>query len=149
VGPGSRIGTVVAPLHAQLGPLAQNGSGLPTHAPLNISPVIDAGYSFGTTADERCAPRPVGVAVAGSGGDGSDVGAFEFGSKPLGLGIVSNNVVLSWPAYYGDFTLQSATNLTGSNNWSLVPEMPVVVGDQFTVTNGKTGAGRYYRLITR
>jgi len=28
----THIGTVPAPLHAQLGPLAQNGSGMPTHA---------------------------------------------------------------------------------------------------------------------
>jgi hypothetical protein len=143
----SRIGTVIAPLHSQLGPLAQNGSGLPTHAPLPGSPVIDWGFSFGTTADERGAPRPFGVPVAGSGGDGSDIGAFEFGSTPLGLGVVSNNVVVSWPAYYGDFTLQFATSLAGLNNWAVVTNPPVVVGNQFMVTNGLGGASGFFRLI--
>jgi hypothetical protein len=148
-GPGSRIGTVASPLHAQLGPLAQNGSGLPTHAPLTNSPVIDSGYSFGTTADERRAPRPVGVAVAGSGGDGSDVGAFEFGSTPLGQGQGGDGskLVLTWPACYGDFTLQSTTNLLAPNGWISVTDTPVVVGNLFNVTNNKTGAGRFYRLI--
>ena len=145
----TRIGTTALLLHPQLGPLAQNGGGLPTHAPLSGSPVIDWGHSLGTTADERGAPRPFGVPAAGSSGDGSDIGAFEFGSTPLGLGVVSNNVVVSWPAYYGDYRLQYATNLPASNNWSNVPDVPVVVGNQFTVTNSKAGVSKYYRLINR
>jgi hypothetical protein len=48
-------------------------------APASGSPVIDVGFSFGLTADQRGARRPVdfsGVPDA-AGGDGSDIGAFE------------------------------------------------------------------------
>jgi hypothetical protein len=66
----------------------------------------------------------------------------------MGMSRASNNLVLSWPAYYGDFTLQSATNLQGSNNWSAVPGSPVVVGNQFVVTNRMTNSRAFYRLIS-
>ena len=137
------------PIHPQLGPLAQNGGGLPTHATTLTSPVTDQGYSFGLTTDERGAPRPYVFASIPKppGGDGSDIGAFELGSSDLGLDVVSNDAVLSWPAYYGDFTLQSATNLQGSNYWSDVSDTPVVVGSQLVVTNPATNSLTFYRLI--
>ena len=81
------------------------------------------------------------------GGDGSDIGAFELGSADLVLGVAGNNAVLSWPAYYGDFTLQSATNLQDPNHWSDLPDTPVVVGSQRMVTNRMTNAQTFYRLI--
>jgi len=150
VGSLSRIGTVASPLHSQLGALAQNGSGLPTHAPLKGSPVIDWGFRFATTADERNAPRPVGVAAGGSGGDGSDVGAFEFGSTPLGFfqGGRGTNLVVTWPSYYGDFSLQSTVNLLASNSWINVTDPPVVIGGQFMVTNSTIGSNKFFRLIS-
>ena len=147
--PNTRIGTVPAPLHPQLGPLAQNGGGLPTHAPLQGSPVIDWGNSLGTTTDERHAPRPVGFPLVSSG-DGSDIGAFEFGSTPLGMSIGGTNgtqVLITWPAYYGDFTLQSSSNLFAPDSWMSVTDMPAVVGDSFVVTNVPFGAVRFYRLV--
>jgi hypothetical protein len=149
-GPLSRIGTVAAPLHPQLGPLAQNGGGLPTHAPLQGSPVIDWGNSFGTLIDERHAPRPVGSPQI-SAGDGSDIGAFEFGSTPLGMSTGGTNgtqVLITWPAYYGDFTLQSSSNLFAPGSWAGVTDKPTVVGDLFVVTNTPTGVIRFYRLIS-
>jgi hypothetical protein len=150
----SIVGTVATPIHPALGPLAQNGGGLPTHAPLFggspmiISPVIDQGFSLGILTDERGAPRVYDfLSIPNApGGDGSDIGAFELGTADLGLDVASNNVVLSWPAYYGDLTLQSATNLN-SKNWSDVPDTPVVVGNQLVVTNRMTNTGTFYRLI--
>ncbi len=62
-----------------LGPLQDNGGPTWTHALLPGSPAIDAGHSGGLVADQRGFPRPVdnaGVANA-SGGDGSDIGAYE------------------------------------------------------------------------
>jgi hypothetical protein len=147
--PLSRVGTLPSPLHPQLGPLLQNGGGLPTHAPMVGSPVIDWGFAFGTTTDERGAPRPYGSPAPGSGGDGSDVGAVEFGSPAMGMGKVGNGVVISWPAYYGDFILQSGTNLNEPGNWSNVTNTPAVVNNQFTVTNGITGPRQFFRLINR
>lgn len=151
----TQVGTVPAPIHPQLGPLAQNGGGLPTHAPvyggspLIISPVIDQGFGPGIATDERGAPRIYDFPAIpnAAGGDGSDIGAFELGSTNLGLGMAGNNVVLSWPAYYGDFTLQSATILQASIIWSNVSDIPVLVGSQLVVTNPMTNSMMFYRLI--
>jgi hypothetical protein len=118
-------------------------------SPIIISPVIDQGLSIGISTDERGAPRSSDfLSIPNApGGDGSDIGAFELGSADLGLGMASNNAVLSWPAYYGDFTLQSATNLQDPNDWSDVPVTPVVVGTQLVVSNLMTNARTFYRLI--
>ena len=154
-GTSTTAGTVLLPIHPQLGPLAQIGGGLPTHAPVFggsptiISPVIDQGLSTGLMTDERGAPRNYDFPSMPNapGGDGSDIGAFELGSAGLGIGVAGNNAVLSWPAYYGDFTLQSATNLQDPNHWSDLPDTPVVVGSQRMVTNRMTNAQTFYRLI--
>jgi hypothetical protein len=146
----SRMGTVMTPLHPQLKPLAQNGGGAPTHAPMQGSPVIDWGHSLGTTTDERRAPRPYGAPAGGSGGDGSDVGAFEFGSTPLGMGTGGGGgggVVVSWPACYGDFTLQSTTDPTVPSNWHDVTDTPTVAGDYFTLALPVTNRAELFRLI--
>jgi hypothetical protein len=82
-------------------------------------------------------------------GDGSDIGAFELGSADLGLDVISNNVVVSWPAYYGDFILQSATNLQGSNSWSKVSNAPAVMGNRFVVTNQAIGPVQFFRLLNQ
>src|SRR6185312_1327184 len=52
------------------------------------SPAIDQGKSFGATTDQRGQPRPhdnLTVANA-SGGDGSDIGAYEAPDDPVQLG---------------------------------------------------------------
>ena len=111
--------------------------------------MTDKGKSFGLTTDERGAPRPYDFNSIPNapGGDGSDIGAFELGSSDLGLGMGSNNVVLSWPAYYGDFTLQSTSNLLAPGSWMIVTDSPVIIGSVFAVTNIPIGAYRFYRLI--
>jgi hypothetical protein len=148
-GPLSQVGVVAAPIHPQLGPLAQNGGGLPTHKTTLAGPVIDKGYSFGLTTDERGAPRPYSFGLPWApGGDGSDIGAFERASTDLGMSQTNHNAVLSWPAYYGDFVLQSTTNLLGTNNWSFVSVLPMQVGTNLTVTDPMTNALMFYRLIS-
>jgi hypothetical protein len=64
----------------------------------------------------------------------------------LNIQRLANNVVLSWPWHYGGFTLESVTNLPASNNWGPVPGTPVVVGNQFTVTNTATSGNKFFRL---
>lgn len=151
-GPTSQVGTIPAPIHPQLGPLAQNGGGMPTHATTLTSPVTDAGSSscfIGLMTDERGAPRTYDFASVPNtfGSDGTDIGAFELGSADLGLDMVGNNIVVSWPAYYGDFLLQTATNLQSTDNWSAVLDIPVLVGDQFVVTNHPTDTTKFFRLV--
>lgn len=142
---------MVAPIHPGLGPLAQNGGGIPTHAVLLTSLVLDQGYSFGLTTDERGAPRPYDFPAVPNqtGGDGSDIGAFELGSPDLGASEQSNVLVLSWPAAYGDFVLQSATNLQGPGNWNDVASAPQIVSNQFVFTDLMTNGSTFYRLLNR
>lgn len=60
--------------------LADNGGPTQTVALVRGSPAIDRGNSFGATVDQRGTPRPRDYAsiVNAEGGDGSDVGAFEY-----------------------------------------------------------------------
>jgi len=62
-----------------LGPLQNNGGPTETHALLAGSPVTDKGHNFGLTTDQRGFPRPYDdpAITNASGGDGSDIGAFE------------------------------------------------------------------------
>ncbi|MEY2526319.1 MAG: hypothetical protein QOE73_1090 [Verrucomicrobiota bacterium] len=83
-----QIGVSAAQLN--LGPLQDNGGTTFTHALLSGSFAIDKGNSGGSVVDERGFSRPhddPNIANA-SDGDGSDIGAFEFGSTPL-LRIIS------------------------------------------------------------
>jgi CSLREA domain-containing protein len=72
--------------------LQYNGGYTDTIALTYGSPAIDAGKSFGLTTDQRGAARPYdnpSISNA-SGGDGSDIGAYEAPSDPLASGLVVN-----------------------------------------------------------
>lgn len=78
---GNIIGSLGAPINAQLAPLANNGGPTQTHALLCGSPAIDAGDNNGAPAtDQRGSARPVGSAV--------DIGAYE--STQICLGPLAN-----------------------------------------------------------
>jgi hypothetical protein len=66
----------------KLGSLQDNGGPTQTQALLSGSVAIDKGNSSGSFFDQRGFIRPVGSANV-SGGDGGDIGAFEFGGKPM------------------------------------------------------------------
>jgi predicted outer membrane repeat protein len=88
--PGSNL-TGVDP---QLGPLASNGGPTQTMALASTSPAVDKGSAFGLTSDQRGVQRPIdfpGIANA-TGGDGSDIGAFELQpSNAFKLGRLKKN----------------------------------------------------------
>jgi hypothetical protein len=67
-----------------LGPLADNGGPTQTMALAPSSPAIDKGVSAGLTTDQRGLARPIDFPAIpnASGGDGSDVGAFELQPLP-------------------------------------------------------------------
>jgi len=73
------VGSTGSPINAQLAPLANNGGSTMTHALLLNSPALDKGKSVGLTTDQRGKVRPINnVAILpASGGDDSDIGAFE------------------------------------------------------------------------
>jgi hypothetical protein len=64
----------------------------------------------------------------------------------LSIQRVNTKVVLSWQSCYGDFTLQSVTNVIASNSWANVAGTPVVVANQCLLTNGPISGNRFYRL---
>jgi len=82
-------GTIASPLNPKLDPkgLRSNGGPTQTVALVSGSPAIDKGTSVGLTGtlttDQRGVPRSVdksGVTNA-AGGDGTDIGAYEFGAQ--------------------------------------------------------------------
>jgi hypothetical protein len=112
------------------------------------SPAIDKGKNCGPVTDQRGAPRPFdfpSITNAG-GGDGSDIGAFERGRPTLTIQQFATAAILSWPSYFGDFTLQSVTDIKASNSWANVAGTPVVVGSQNVLTNAPISGNRFYRL---
>jgi len=84
---GNQVGNSDAPIDPLLGPLQNNGGPTETHALLTGSPAIDQGKDDGggkgtpTGEDQRSFTRPVEQAdvADATGGDGSDIGAFELG----------------------------------------------------------------------
>jgi hypothetical protein len=93
-----QIGTNANPLDPLLGDLSRNGGATRTRALLSGSPAIDRGGDGGVNTDQRGLARPVdSPAIANaSGGDGTDIGAYEVqsdllpGCNTINL-VVSNN----------------------------------------------------------
>jgi hypothetical protein len=132
-----------------LGALQDNGGPTYTLALLPGSPAMDKGKSFGLTADQRGKIRPADFPSLpnAAGGDGADIGAFEFlpASPPLNIQSVASGVVLSWPTNASEFRLESETNLA-SANWTSVSGTPAQIGGLFNLTNAAVGV-KFYRLI--
>jgi hypothetical protein len=143
-----QVGTSASPLDPQLSSLDDFGGSAPTHALLSGSPAIDQGKSFGLTTDQRGAPRPFDYPSVNnaSGGDASDIGAFESGRPQLNLRKDGTNAVLSWPAYYGGFSLEFSTNFPSSSDWLLADGSAVVVDNQYQQTNSPIAGNRFFRL---
>lgn len=144
----NQVGSTGAPIDPKIGGLQSNGGPTPTMALRSNSPAIDKGKSLGLTTDQRGAPRPsdYGSVTNAVGGDGSDIGAIELGSPTLNIQRATTNAIIAWPFYYGDFTLQSVTNVIASNSWANVAGTPVVVGTQLVLTNGSSSGNRFFRL---
>jgi hypothetical protein len=131
-----------------LAPLANNGGPTRTCALRAGSPAIDQGKNCGPATDQRGGPRPFDFPsiTNASGGDGSDIGAFEFGPPTLTIQRFANVAVLSWPTYFGNYTLQSATDINASGGWANVAGTPTVVDGQNVLTNGPMSGKRFFRL---
>ena len=70
------------------------------------------------------------------------------GPDPTALTIkkVNNSVVLGWYVGLNNFQLEANTNLLSPTGWQAVTNNPVVVGNQWVVTNSATAGSRFYRL---
>jgi len=141
------VGSLASPIDPVVGVLQDNGGPAFTHALKPGSPAIDKGISNGLATDQRGAPRPFDYAPVAnaSGGDGSDIGAFESGTPQLSIQADGPNVVLSWPGYYGGFTLQIGS-LSPSDTWLNFPRVVGTVGNQYHFTNGPISGNALFRL---
>jgi len=117
-----QVGSLANPINPLIGLLQNNGGPTMTMALFPNSPAIDAGSSSGLTTDQRGVQRSLNdLSVPdSSGGDGSDIGAFELGYT------LTTNVVgaggLSVNPYQGVYPPNSSVQLTAnpSPGWGLI-----------------------------
>jgi len=133
-----------------LGSLQTQPGAAPTLPLLAGSPAIDQGKSFGLLTDQRGILRPYDLASVANaaGGDGTDIGAFEFLPAPqLNIALVSStDVALFWSTDAADYLLESSPMLPPAASWTEVVDQRITIGSQVFVTNSATAAGQYYRL---
>jgi uncharacterized repeat protein (TIGR03803 family) len=87
-----------------------------------------------------------GTASSVCSGYGGVVFSLSLPFPQLSIIRSETNVVLSWPANFPGFTLQSTTNIDSPATWTPVSTTPVVVNGQDTVTNAICGTQQFYSL---
>ncbi|MBE0543919.1 MAG: carboxypeptidase regulatory-like domain-containing protein [Verrucomicrobia bacterium] len=115
---------------------------MPTNTTLNSGPIDVSAWSgqtveffFGLLGDTTNA----NVEVSGM--------RFYYIEAPrLTAEVVGNELLVSWPATTEGYTLESATSVTETNQWSAVQTPPALVGLRNVVTNSLTGDARFFRL---
>jgi hypothetical protein len=142
----------------KLGPLQDNGGPTETMALLDGSKAIDQGKAFGATTDQRGVKRPsdfLGIANA-TGGDGSDIGAFEVQAPNVAptvavarggsCGTNDRSGTINLTVNDPDGTAESLTLGASSSKPALVPNSNVTFGGTgadrtltATAASGKTG----------
>ena len=133
----------------KLGPLQDNGGPTFTHALLLGSPAIDKGKNFSTsTTDQRGRPRTYDNPAIpnAAGGDGTDIGAFEFIPPILTVAPNFGNVVLSWITNDPGYTVESTSVLPNTGSWTTVPGTPLLIGGQYLLEDGPVTGNKFYRL---
>jgi uncharacterized repeat protein (TIGR03803 family) len=85
---------------------------------------------------------------AGSGRDGTvfSLSLPGISAPQLSITVSGANVVLTWPSLATGFTLQSTATLDSPGVWNTNLPLPVVVGEQNTVTNPISGTQQFYQL---
>jgi uncharacterized repeat protein (TIGR03803 family) len=84
------------------------------------------------------------TAGGGNAGNGT-VFALGLPAPVLGIALVSNQVVISWPAWGSNFLLQIATNFS-SGTWSNITSGLATAGTNYVFTNALNGHAAYFRL---
>jgi pimeloyl-ACP methyl ester carboxylesterase len=73
--------------------------------------------------------------------------AFYTAAPPsLEVRASGSGLKVSWPLTAQNFNLESTTNLTATNSWTPVTNVPAVVDLQNAITNPISGGARFYRL---
>ncbi len=165
-----QVGSIAMPLDPLLGPLANNGGPTQTMALLPGSPALDKGISNGLPTDQRGFARTLDFpALANAtGGDGTDIGAFEFGASavfnvqaadpavcldPSGLVGVTATITNGNAASIASFTATLPTGLTalaGTCAADVSPANCTIAVNGATVTwNGMLNPGQTVTIIYR
>jgi hypothetical protein len=156
--PTDHVGLWPTILDPRLGPLDYFGGPTLVVSLLPDSPAIDQGHSSGAATDQRGVPRPRDLAAIPNvpGGDGSDIGAFEYGSTApppaltirLGAPVTGvNTVILTWPNPSIGYVLQQTAKMDAPDGgWADVTQTPVVDGRNQEVTLPATGRFCLFRL---
>ncbi len=134
-----------------LGPAQNNGGPTPTHALLPGSPAIDKGNRGDLTTDQRGRPRPADFSsiANATGGDGSDIGAFERQLPALTLrpSLSGGDVLIGFETEVGlSYRIKSKDAMTTAV-WTTVADNVAGTGSIVTVTN--LGAGRLPKCFYR
>lgn len=87
-----------------------------------------------------------GTATSGGNYDIGTVFSLSLPPPQLTINRSGANIILTWPTYAPEVTLQSTTNLTSPAAWTTVSPQPVVANAQNTVTNPISGQQQFYRL---
>jgi hypothetical protein len=135
--------------------LRDNGGPTMTIALQAGSPAIDNGKrdtiaSLASSLDQRTEPRPFDdPAVANtSGGDGSDIGAYEAGTRITGSARTGNDLQVTFTSILGkDYELQTRTNLA-LGGWNPLPGSKAGTGGivPITVANAFSSGSQFYRV---
>ncbi len=109
---------------------------------------LDAGTSRSVSVTGLSAATTYYYRVRASNGSGTSSNSATISvSTPLVLEYArqGSDLVFSWPTNSIGFALQYATNLPPTN-WTPASPAPMIIGEQYVVTNAMTDAERYYRL---
>ena len=60
--------------------------------------------------------------------------------------VSGNNTVIQWPLSANGYVLETTADLTATNSWITVTNVPTIVDLQNTVTNPISGGKKFYRL---
>ena len=154
IGPADQINTDPL-LDLGTGP-RDNGGPTSTIALQANSPAIDKGKrdavaSLAAATDQRGEPRPFNDPNIpnASGGDGSDIGAYEADLRVTGVSKVTNDLRLTFTSVVGkSYQLQKRSNLV-SGDW--IPVGSAMPGDGGIIPLSATGAfsqpGQFYRVL--
>ena len=87
------------------------------------------------------------LALTNSNSPANTTGIFvaQIAGPQLSIQPLGNQLTISWPTNTIGLGLESASGL-GGGGWSSVTNAPVVVGNQYVVTNSITGGSVFYRL---
>ncbi|MEQ1642262.1 MAG: Ig-like domain repeat protein [Pyrinomonadaceae bacterium] len=141
--PTDQTGTGASPLNPQLVALANNGGPTQTHALLATSPAYDKGNAFGLTLDQRGAgfPRTINnpSIPPATGGDNTDIGAFEIQNTPPTIAAVATTRQAGSPV--SNSTIANVTDAESGNGGVVVTVTTANPSNGVTISNIVNTAG--------